>query len=148
MAALLMIRHREEQTALESYALALRDHAAAAKRHETAERDMTAAWHEWRTRIAGGCAVDEILRRQSHCERLAQCVYQCLAELNAAQANVERALHAMLAARQRREGMDKLKTRQHRGWEYNARREEQKQLDELARIRREPEPAFAGHEAN
>lgn len=148
LAALLMLRQREEQSALEAYALALRDHAAAAKRHETAESELSAAWQEWRVRLAGGCPVEEILRHRSHCERLTQAVLQCLADLSAAQSRLDEALRAVLAARQRREGMDKLKSRQRRAWEYLASREEQKQLDELAGLRANAAALLpAGHTA-
>lgn len=133
--ALLTVRQRQEQTALESYAAALADRQRALDRLRDAQRQCEEAWGLSRQRITAGAPAAHLAQLEEFCEAVEDLRRFCLAAVEETQRVVDARLQKLLAARQAREAVDKFREHQRERYDRELTRAEQKTLDELAQHR-------------
>jgi flagellar FliJ protein len=144
--AVLTLRQREEQTALETYSRALQNRQATAERLAEVERDLSESRRQWLNALADGCPAVQAVQLQAYCHSLEaqrkereQAVHQADIALNEAS-------HRLLLARQQREAVERYLERQKEEYERQLRVEERKMIDDLVG-RRPPPVSFSGRVA-
>jgi flagellar export protein FliJ len=130
--AVRIVRQRHEQETMEHYAQALLVRQQATARLEEIQQELSAAWQDLRTRLAGGCSAGEAHQAQTYRQTLEKRREDCVTALGAAERRVNAALQAMLAARRQREVVDKFLEKQKARFGREMSRLEQKAMDDLA----------------
>ena len=130
--AVRVVRQRQEQDAMESYARTLLVRRQAVERLESVQQQINAGWQELRELLARGCAAGEATRAQSCHRVLEKRRDEYAAALGLAERRVNAAFNAMLAARHQREIVDKGFEKQKALHQREQQRGEQKFLDDLA----------------
>jgi len=130
--AVATVRKRTEGETLEAYARALLSQQQALKRLEAAQRELDTVWDQLRRELGRGCPAANMIRLRGHAEALDNGRRRHEATFQQAGRAVQQSLRRMLAARQQREVVDKLRNRQHRHHDRDEAKETQKFLDELA----------------
>ena len=130
--AVLTLRQRQEQKALELYAQALLARQQALERLEAAQHRLNTAFEELRAQLAAGCTASAAAQAHEYQRSLAKRRDECTLALGAAERRVNAALQGMLAARQQREIVDKCFEKQKSRHGRETARAEQKLLDDLA----------------
>jgi flagellar export protein FliJ len=136
--AVQVLRHRQEQQAMERYVHALLARQQVLDRLETARERIRLNQQEMNRLLAASCAAARLA--QAHLYELAlekQQAEQVLA-LAKAERRVQAAFQAMLTARQRRKIVETFRAKQHARHQRAEWREEQKLLDDLASRRGRP----------
>ena len=133
--ALRTLRQREEQLALEQYALAIAARRLAADRLNTAQQHCEAGWQARRQRLASGISAGDLAHMQAHCLTLEELKKECDAALQQTQLIVDEKWEKLIAARQAREAVDKYFARQRLRYDRAWQREEQKTLDDIGQRR-------------
>ncbi|MBI4324919.1 MAG: flagellar FliJ family protein [Chloroflexi bacterium] len=139
--ALLTLRQREEQVAIEDYARALQARQQALAQLDAAEHELSLAWHEWHTALAEGCVAAQAAQRKEFCESVAERRNQRAAALAGANRAYNQALQKMLSTRRQRRAVETYFVHQRQRYDRELLREEQKTLDDL--VKRGPTPALA-----
>lgn len=137
--AVLTLRQRAEQTALEHYSRAMLARHAAMARLTEAERELSRAWKDLRQRMTGGCPAGEAQQRQQFCHLLDDRRRQCEQALSQAEVQLNQAFQKMLLCRQDREVIEQYLADQRQQHDRALLAEERKILEDLAR-RRDPGP--------
>lgn len=130
--ALFTVRQRQEQQTLEVYARALAAQQQAADRLCKTERECEQVWQLSRQRRASAAPAAHLAQMEDYCHVMEEFRKRCAEALRQARQATSAALKKFLAARQAREAVDKFRTRQRERHDHEARREEQKMIDEGA----------------
>jgi len=144
--AVLTLRQREEQVALEGYSRALQSRQAAAERLAEIERDLSESRRQWLNALADGCPAGRAVQLQAFCHSLEDRRKGQEQLVHAADLELNHASHRLLLARQQREAVERYLDRQRMEYERELRIEERKTLDDI--VGRRPSPvSFAGRAA-
>jgi len=135
-------RKRMEHVALENYAQALLLRSGALRQLEVAQRELDAAWARMRQALSKGCPAAKAAQLRLQARLLEEDRRRCEEAFAHAERGVNQALQQMLAARQQREAVDKLRGRQRLKHDRDNLRDTQKFLDELASQRATPASAW------
>jgi flagellar export protein FliJ len=130
--AVLTLRQRQEQTALEQYAQTLLARQQAVAKLENAQRELNASMQELRQQLAAGCTAAQAAQAHDYQRSLGRRRDECTQALGTAERRVNAAMQAMLAARRQREIVDKFFDKQKLSHLRGLARNEQKMLDDLA----------------
>ena len=133
--AVLTLRQRAEQAALESYGRALRARAAAQPPLAEVAAELPAVWALWRAQLDGGCPAAEAAQTRSYCGALEERKTKCEAALHLAERELDAASRTLLKARQGREAVEQLQSAQHERHARALRLEERKEIDDLVNRR-------------
>lgn len=144
--ALLTVRQRQEQVAMESYAAALQAQRRAAEALRQAEVEMVAAARRVREEMAHGLMADRLRQLGDHFQVLTRQKDQAADRAAVADRAVAPALREMLEARRRREAVGEFQAKQRLRHQRESQRQEGKQLDELAQRRSSVCLAWRGNE--
>lgn len=130
--AVLTVRERQEQVAGERYAQALCARVAARERLTVAERECAAAADRQREQAQAGATAGELFRAVAYARAADELRQRRAGELAAAERVTTQRLEEWLAARQKREAVERLRGRQLAQHARAVAASEQKMLDELA----------------
>lgn len=144
--ALLVVRQREENAALERYAATLAAQRRAAEALESAEGTLATAAAHLRARLGGGLVAAELAQQQNHLRTLEWLRSRADTAHVAAGQAVEPALRDMLQARRQREVVDEFRRRQEQRHQREVFREENRFQDEVALRRSTPSLIGPGDE--
>jgi flagellar export protein FliJ len=125
-------RRQAENVALENYAQALLLRANALRQLELAQRELDGVWGRVREEMAHGSTAAKVAQLQLQARLLEEDRTAREEALAHAERGANQALQQMLAARRRREAVDKLRGRQRLSYDRDIARDSQKFLDELA----------------
>jgi flagellar FliJ protein len=135
--AVLTVRQRNEHVVLEKYCRAIEQRQSAAGKLTGAEMELSEARHQWLNALADGMAAAQAAQMQAFCHLLEQRRQQCEESLHLAEVELNQAGQRMLHARQQREAVEKLLTRQRERYDRQQREAERKLIDDLAGTRPE-----------
>jgi len=139
--AVLTLRQRTEQAALEKYGRAIQHRQTTAAKLADAEMELSEARRLWLNELADGCPAVRAAQLLAFCHHLEEYKRQCEQTLNLADVELNQASQRMLLARQEREAVEQLMTRQRERHDRQAREEEQKLIDDL--VNRRPVVSFS-----
>ena len=145
--AVLTLRQRAEQAALEKYARAIEHQQACAASLSEAEMELSEARRHWLNALADGLPAVRAAQMLGYCHLLQGRKRQCEQTLSLADVELNRTSHAMLRARQQREAVEMLLARQRAGYDRSVIEEERKMIDDLVNSR-PPSPPAIGHPAS
>lgn len=141
--AVLTLRQRTEQLALESYSRALQGRQAAADRLVEVGMELSEARRQWLNALADGCPAVRAVQMQAFCHALEARRKECEHALHLAELELSQASQRLLLARQQREAVERYQARQRAEYEQQLRIEERKLIDDL--VGRRPSPvSFSG----
>jgi flagellar FliJ protein len=129
--AVLTVRQRQEQVALERLAEAIAARQLAIDRLNEVQQACKNAWALSRERTAAGAPAAHLAQLHDYCHDLEQLQKDCEQAVQAAQRVVDQKWEKLVAARQAREAVDKLLERQRERYDRELQREEQKMLDDM-----------------
>lgn len=129
--AVLTLRQRAEQEALECYGLALRELEAASLQLQQHDMELCDTRRRWLNEMADGCPAVRAAQTLAYCHVLEDRRNLAEHEVQSAEARLAEASQRMLAARQQREAVENLLHQQLSAHEALVRFEEQKMLDDL-----------------
>jgi flagellar FliJ protein len=145
--AVLTLRQRAEQLALESYSRALQSRQAAADRLAELERELSESRRQWLNALADGCPAAQAVQLQDFCHALEARGKEREKALHLADVELNQASQRLLLARQQREAIERYLERQRADYEQRLRIEERKLIDDL--VGRRPAPvSFSGRAPN
>jgi flagellar export protein FliJ len=130
--ALLTLRRRAEQVALEKYASALLVRRQALEQCDQLHQEQSQWWARWRHELDRGCSGSTIELWHSSNEQLAERQRAAESALAQAELGMNQALQGVLLSRRDREAVEKHLQRQRAHYLREVGRDEQKQLDDLA----------------
>ena len=133
--AVLTLRQRAEQTALEKYSRAVQHRQAAATRLEEAEMQLSEARRQWWNALADGCPAARAAQMLTFCHSIEERKRQCEQTLTLADVELNQASQKMLFARQQREAVETFLARQRDHYDRELRDEERKMIDDLVNRR-------------
>jgi len=133
--ALLTVRRRQEQIALEQFAQAAAARQEAADRLNAVKQECETAWALGRERLGAGAPASQLAQLQDYCRVLEQLRKTCERAVKDAQRAVDLKWEKLLAARQAREAVDKFLERQRQRYDRELQQEEQKMLDDIVNQR-------------
>ena len=137
--AVLTVRQRQEQTALEHFSKAIATRQLATDRLNEAKRECQGAWALSRARTAAGASAIHLVQLHDYCQNMEELQKECQRAVVAAQAVVDQKWEKLVTARQAREAVDKFLERQRERYDRELQREEQKMFDDVSH-----QHAFAG----
>jgi flagellar export protein FliJ len=137
--AILTLRQRAEQAALEKYARAIDHRQTCAVRLGEEEMELSEARRQWLNALADGVPAVRAAQMLGFCHLLEERKRQCEQTLELADIELNRSSHAMLLARQQREAVETLMARQRERYDQQMIDEERKMIDDLIN-RRPPAP--------
>lgn len=140
--ALLTVRRRAEQNALEKYASALLARQRNLELLGAVHREQSQWWARWRNDLSKGCSAGDLMQWRASDRHLSEQRQRAEAAVSQAELHVNQALQEMLVARRDREAVENHWHKQRSKYDFDLSREEQKGMDELAQ-RRVP-PALSG----
>jgi flagellar export protein FliJ len=130
--AVLTVRQRQEQIALEYFSRAVAARQLAVDKWNEAERECEAAWKLSRERTAAGAPVVHLAQLHDYCHDMEELQKECARAVTAAQVVVDQKWEKLVAARQAREAVDKFLDRQRERYDRELQREEQKMFDDVS----------------
>jgi flagellar FliJ protein len=133
--ALLTVRRRQEQIALEQFAQAAAARQLAIDRLNEVKQECETAWALRRERTRTGAPAMQLAQLHDYGRVLEQLQKNCDRALREAQRVVDQKWEKLLAARQAREAVDKFLERQRQRYDRELQREEQKMLDDMVNQR-------------
>jgi flagellar FliJ protein len=104
--AVLTLRQRAEQSALEAYSRALLVRKTAMTKLAETEKHLARAWADLRQQLAEGCAAARAQKAQEYCRLLGQQKQKGEQLLSQAEVELNRAFQKMILARQDRETVE------------------------------------------
>lgn len=140
--AVATVRRRREGEALEGYAHALLAQQQAWRQLEATQRGLDVVWDQLRRELGMGGPAATLTRMRGQAEALDDERKRRETALQQAERAVQQSLQRMLAARQQREVVEKLRGHKRNHYDRDMASETQKFLDELATQR--STPALAG----
>jgi len=139
--AVLTLRQRAEQAALEKYARAIEHRQACAASLSEGEMELSEARRHWLNALADGVPAVRAAQMLGHCHLLEERKRHCEQTLNLADVELNRTSHGMLHARQQREAVEMLLARQRENYDRRVIEEERKIIDDLVNSRPSASPA-------
>ena len=133
--AVLTLRQRAEQAALEKYGRAIQLREAAAEKLAQTDLELCDARRQWLNALADGCPAARAAQMLAFCHLVEERKKQREQALHMADVEVSQSSQKMLLARQQREAIEKFLARQRQGYERLLRQEEHKLIDDLANRR-------------
>jgi flagellar export protein FliJ len=130
--AILTLREQKEQAAKRIYAEKLRAQEVVAHRLQAAEREIEALMNLQRGQMNSGITCEQLERFRNYLVVLDDRRKALQIDLVKAKQITELAWRELLVATQKREALDRLRSRQQRMYSYEAARAEQKLIDELS----------------
>jgi flagellar export protein FliJ len=130
--ALRVLRQRQEQAALEQYAVALNRQRQAEERQQAVQLELEAAWQQRQNQMAAGAPAGMVLQLQNYGVFLEARLEEHAEAVKKASDEAVRRWETLLQARQQREIVDKYHDKQRKQHELDCLREEQKELDEFS----------------
>lgn len=130
--AVLTLRQRQEQAALQVYAQALRRCEAVARSRQAVANELQAGWSLLETEVTSGAQATRLGQIHAYCRDRLERVRGLDQELEAARAAARREQDALLRATQNRESLERYQARQRRLYDYEVARMDQKVQDDLA----------------
>jgi flagellar export protein FliJ len=130
--AVLTLRQRTEHVALEKYCRAILQRQSVALKLTGAEMELSEARRQWLNALADGMAAASAAQMQAFCRLLEERKQQCEESLHLAEVELNRAGQRMLHARQQREAVEMLLTRQRERYDRRQRDAERRMSDDLA----------------
>lgn len=143
--AVLTLRQRAEQAALETYSRSIQARQDAASRLAQAEMALSDARRQWLHELADGCPAVRAAQSLQFCRLLEDRKREADQAVHAADQHLHHASQEMLAARQQREAVEKFLARQRERHERLLREEERRLIDDL--IGRRPPVSLSGKPA-
>ncbi len=144
--ALLVLRQRHEQQAMEAYAATLLARRQAAERLARIEEEMASAAKSLRSRISGTTLAGDLAQLQGHYRALDGRRAEAACALEAAEQTLRPALQRMIEARRQREVVDDCRDKQSARHEKERLRQEDKLQDEFALRRFAPALVWRGND--
>jgi len=135
--AVLTLRQRSEQAALEKYGRAIQARQAAADQLSAMDFELCEARRSWLNALADGCAAVRAAQMLGYCHLLEERKGHCEQALHLADVELNQASQKMLYARQQREAVENVMARQRERHDHDLRDEERKLIDDLV-SRRSP----------
>ena len=135
--AVLTLRQRAEQAAIEKYSRALARRQAAATSMERVEMDLSDARRKWLNALADGCPAAQGAQMLGYCHYLEDFKRRVEQTLQLAEVELNQASQKMLLARQEREAIERCLERAKDDYDRELHEQERKELDDLAG-RRQP----------
>jgi flagellar export protein FliJ len=129
--SILKLYQDREQDAERQYAATLRSLEVARQRAEQAQAELHLCWQGVINASSGGCQAWRLEQVRLYAQGLKEHLDQLELQRRAAAATVQTALRSLLAARQKRETLQKLRDRRHLEYSAAGVRADQKQTDEL-----------------
>ena len=129
--AVLTLRQRAEQVALEKYSRAIQHRQAAAHKVTEAEMELSESRRQWLHALADGCPAVRASQMLEFCHSLEERKRQCEQTLHLADVELNQASQRMLQARQDREAVEVYLTRQRELHDRGLLDEERKLNDEF-----------------
>ena len=133
--AVLTLRQRSEQTALERYSRAIQNQQAEASRLAEVEMELSEARRLWLNALADGLAAVRAAQMLGFCHLLEERKGLCEQTLNRADVELHQCSQRMLHARQEREAVEKLMGRQRDHYDRQLRDAERRMIDDLVNRR-------------
>ncbi len=133
--AVLTLRLRAEQLALELYARTVRARKAAEEAVIAAEQELADARRRWLNAMADGCPALRAAQMLDWCRSLEKRHEQAGQALRLAEGECHQASQALMQARQQREVVEKYLGNQEEKHERNVEREDRKVMDDLVQHR-------------
>jgi flagellar export protein FliJ len=140
--AVLTLRQRAEQIALQRYARAIRQREAAAEQLTAVAAELSDARRHWLNAMADGCPAAQAAHAFSFCQSLENVRREREQGLHLADLELNKASQEMLHARQRREALERYLARQREEFDRKLRDEERKLVEGL--VGRRPPVSFSG----
>jgi len=126
------LREQQEQDALQNYGKTLQAQEQARNRLDDVLGELEACWVELQQLLDKGGESSALAKLQAYGVTVERRRLECEYALQVARNNARLAFTKLLAARHARAVVDKLLEAQRRRYQRHCRRQEQKQLDELA----------------
>ena len=143
--AVLTLRLRAEQLALEHYARTVRARKAAEEAVIAAEQELADARRRWLNAMADGCPALRAAQMLDWCGALEKRQEQAGQALRLAEGECNQASQALMQARQQREVVEKYLGNQEEKYERDVEREDRKVMDDLVQHRvSSPPPTHSG----
>jgi flagellar export protein FliJ len=139
--AVLTLRQRAEQVALEKYARAIEHRQLCAATLADAEMELSEARRQWLNALADGVPAVRAAQMLGFCHLLEERKRQCEQTLELADIELNRSSQAMLQARQQREAVETLMARQRERYDHRMIEEERKMIDDLINRRPPGQPS-------
>jgi flagellar export protein FliJ len=130
--AVLSLREESEKDAQRRYAAALAESDKALARLHAARAEVQSCWALWRNAASGCAFAADLERARMYCVLLDERQKRLEKEWKAAQLAAEQASRQLLVATQKKQVIEKLRTRKRMAHQAQVTRMEQKQQDELA----------------
>jgi len=130
--AVLTVRQRQEQAALEQFSRAVAARQQAIGRLSEAKQACHEAWALSRARTAAGAAAIHLAQLHDYCLSMEDFQKQCELAVAAAQEVADQKWQKLVLARQAREAVDKFLERQRERYGRELQREEQKMFDDIS----------------
>jgi flagellar export protein FliJ len=130
--AVQVLRHRQEQQAMENYVRVLLARQQVVERLESVREQIRSNQQEMNRLLSGGCAASRLAQVHLYEGVLERRQAEQIQALALAERRVQGAFQSMLAARQRKMMVEKFRAKQHARHQRAEWREEQKLLDDLA----------------
>src|ERR1041385_3159044 len=143
--AVLTLRQRAEQIALEKYSRSIQQRQSAADRLAETEMELCDSRRQWLNALADGCPAGRAAQMLGFCHVLEERKKRCEASLHQADVDLSQSSQKMILARQQREAVEKFLARQRERHERQLLNEELKRIDELSH--RPPPVSFSGKSA-
>src|SRR5438552_2707202 len=124
--AVLTVRQRAEQTALENYSRAIQHRQGATDRLAQTELELCEARRQWLNALADGCPAARAAQILGFCQLLEERKKQCEQTLHRADVDLNQTSQQMVLARQQREAVEKFLSRQRERFERQLRHQEHK----------------------
>ncbi len=129
--AVLTLRQRAEQAAMEKYSRALLRRQTTATALEESEMKLSEARRQWLNALADGCPAAHAAQMLGYSHLLEEHKRQCEQSLQLAEVELNQASQRMLLARQQREAVETCLRHERTRHDAAARVAEQKELDDL-----------------
>lgn len=129
--AVLTLRQRAEQAAMEKYSRALARRKAAATSLENVEMDLSEARRQWLNALADGCPAAQGAQMLEYCHYLEEYKRKVEQSLQLAEVELNQASQKMLFARQQREAIETCLDHARDQHDRELRVQERKELDDL-----------------
>ncbi len=129
--AVLTLRQRAEQAAMEKYSRAIMHRQAAASAVESAEMELSETRRQWLNALADGCPAAQAVQMLGYCHLMEERKRQCEQTLNLAEVELNQSSQRMLFARQQREAVETCLRQARERHDQELRVEERKLIDDL-----------------
>ncbi len=133
--AVLTLRQRAEQAALEKYSRSIQHRQGAAERLAETEMELCEARRQWLNALADGCPAARAAQLLEFCHLLEERKKQREQTLHLAEVDLGQSSQKMLLARQQREAVEKFLDRQREQYDRRLRHEEHKMIEDLTQRR-------------